>query len=1003
MKLPTVARPCAGLLLAWAALVRAAAPTTEPDLSAELPRIAPLDAVAARGSLRVAPGFRIDLAAGEELLASPVAIAWDADGRLFVVEMRGYSEHREEKLGRIRLLADVDDDGVYDRATVFADGLLWPTALCCHDGGLFVGDAPDILYLKDSDDDGVADVRRRVLTGFRDSNVQGLMNSFTFAFDNRIHGSAGSLGGSVRRVAADGSPEGDPVDIAGRDFSFDPRSFDVRAETGGLQHGMSFDDGGNAYVCGNSNHAVRCMIEDRLLGRNRFYAPPSAKVDIPVDGPQAEVFRLSPVEPWRVLRTRMRAAGLATGPIEHGGKSAGYFTSATGITVVRGDAFGPELAEMLVVGDVGSNLVHRKRVVPDGAGVRAERVDVASELVASTDNWFRPVQFANGPDGALWIIDMQREVIEHPRSIPPEIKRHVDLDSGRDRGRLWRLAPAGFVHRPTPKLSRAPTAELVGLLSHPNAWHRETAQRLLFERRDAAAVPALSRLAVDAAADPRGRRLAIHLLDGLGGLEPAQVEAALAATDPRLRISGVRLTERFAAAGEVAARFGDRLVAMAHDEPDASVRLHVALAAGWLDAARRGRILAEILARDAGDRWCRVAAFSSLDGDAGGVLAVLLADRRVHGVGGQEVLSGLATQVARRGDEAELARVLDAAGRIAGGDASDEARATATAMLVGLVRSGDSSGRKVDALLASPRGRAAVAELVRWNRGRAVAAGQPVAARMFAIRGLAIAPLAEVADVFAELLSGGQPPDVVREAVATLDRSRDDAVAATLVASWPRLTVEGRAEAGIALSRTPSRAQALFDAVAAGVVREADLNRSTINGLRDFPVAAVRERARSVFGELPVVRRAELVEAYRPCLGTTGDPAAGRELFARHCATCHQVGDVGRQIGPNLVSMQARGAEAILLGVLDPNREVQPQYVAHVAVTGDGRVITGVITSESPTSVTLRAADGTEATIGRDDIEELRSTGKSLMPEGFEKQIDIRGMGDLLSWLMTAK
>jgi putative membrane-bound dehydrogenase-like protein len=169
------------------------------DLAAELPRLEPLDAAAARESLRVAPGFRVDLAAGENLLASPVAIAWDEDGRLFVAEMRGYSEHRDERLGRIRLLTDTDDDGVYDRADVFAAGLAWPTALCCFDGGLFVGDAPDIVYLKDADGDGTAEVRRAVFTGFGTHNVQGLLNSFTFAADNRIHGSASSTGGRVRR------------------------------------------------------------------------------------------------------------------------------------------------------------------------------------------------------------------------------------------------------------------------------------------------------------------------------------------------------------------------------------------------------------------------------------------------------------------------------------------------------------------------------------------------------------------------------------------------------------------------------------------------------------------------------------------------------------------------------------------------------------------------------------------------------------------------------------
>jgi putative membrane-bound dehydrogenase-like protein len=980
---------------------------TAADLSAELPRLAPLDAEAARKSLRIAPGFRIDLVASEELLSSPVAIAWDEDGRLFVAEMRGYSEHRDEKLSRIRLLTDTDDDGVYDRAQVFADGLAWPTALCCYDGGLFVGDAPDILYLEDADGDGTAEVRRRVFTGFGTGNVQGLFNSFTFAFDNRIHGSASAVGGSVRRVD---DADAAPVDLAGCDFSFDPRSLSLRPETGGRQHGLSFDDAGGKYVCANSDQANRCMIESRLLGRNRFFTPPPVTVNVAADGPQGEVFRASPPEAWRVLRTRLRAAGLAPGPIEHGGRITGYFTSATGITVVRGDAFGPELAGMLVIGDVGSNLVHRKRVVADGAGVRAERVDVGSELVAAADNWFRPVQFANGPDGALWIIDMQREVIEHPNSLPPEIKRHIDLDSGRDRGRLWRLAPEDFRRRPTPRLSRATTAELVRLLGHPNAWHRETAQRLLFERRDPEAVPLLERLAVDPAADPRGRRLALHALDAAGALAPAQLLAALEADDPRLRAAAVRLTEGPIRAGSADGALADRLVALTKAEPDAAVRMQLALAAGWLDTERRVAVVSEILRRDAADVWCRVAAFTSLDGEAGRILAAALADPAlVAPAGAAETLAGLASQVALEGDPAELAAVITAAGTLASKASGSEAAggvdppSMATAVLLGLVRSGEAAGRKVDAALATDAARAAVGRLFAWNAGRALDAAQPLAVRQAAVRGLAIAPLADAAGTFARVLEHGQPPEVVAEAVATLDLSRDAEVADVLLAAWPGLGAEPRRAAGAALARNPHRATALLDAVAAGTVREADLLRSTVINLQAFPVAAVRDRATGVFGELPAVRRDELVEAYRPSLAATGDVAAGKSLFTRHCATCHRVGDVGREIGPNLVAMQARGAEAILMGVLDPNREVQPQYVAHVAVTGDGRVVTGVIAAESPTSVTLRTADGTQTTLSRDDIEELESTKKSLMPEGFEREIDIRGMGDLLSWLMTAR
>ncbi|MFM8633711.1 MAG: PVC-type heme-binding CxxCH protein, partial [Planctomycetia bacterium] len=303
-----------------AGIIPAAEPSAgEPDYSGDLPRIPQTAAADAPATMRVRPGFALDLAVAEPLLASPVAISWDEDGRLYVAEMRGYSENQDERLGRIRLLHDDDHDGTYERATIFADGLTWPTAVVAWGGGIFVGDAPDLFSMKDHDGDGVADERRKVFTGFGTWNVQGLLNSFAYDLDNRIHGSASSGAGTIRRVNEKGEPEGPAVAVGGRDFSFDPRTLDFRTETGGAQHGRSTDNVGNVYICHNSDHCIRCMVDDRFLSRNTFFPAPSAKESIALDGPQATVFRMSPVEPWRVLRTRLRAAGIVEGGVEAGG------------------------------------------------------------------------------------------------------------------------------------------------------------------------------------------------------------------------------------------------------------------------------------------------------------------------------------------------------------------------------------------------------------------------------------------------------------------------------------------------------------------------------------------------------------------------------------------------------------------------------------------------------------------------------------------------------------
>jgi putative membrane-bound dehydrogenase-like protein len=524
-------------------LLTAALAHAEPVVTSDdLPRVPPTPPDKAVATCAVRAGFRVELMAAEPLVMSPVAMAFDEDGRLYVVEMRDYSERREEKLGRVKLLEDTDGDGSYDRATVFVEGLPWPTGITCWDGGVFVLASPDLLYFKDMDGDGKADVHQLVFTGFgslaEKLNVQQLPNSLQWGPDQRIHGALGGNPGLVQNFARYGSPK---IELRGRDFSFDPRAMDLRAESGGGQFGMTFDDTGRKLVCANSRHLMQVMYEDRIAARVTDSPLPAPAIDIAADGPQAEVFRRSPEEPWRVLRTKWRVAGQVPGPVEGGGRASGYFTGATGLTVYRGDAWPAEFRGDVFIADCGSNLIHRKKLSGDlvRRGVRGEGEE-KSEFVASTDNWFRPVAFANAPDGNLWVADMYREVIEHPWSLPEPLKSHLDLNSGNDRGRIYRIAPVNFTPRPAPRLSKATTPELVATLAQANGWHRDTAARLLHLRQDKSAVPALVALA-EKADTPASRLLALQVLRGLDALDDATLARSLRDLDADVRAGAVRL------------------------------------------------------------------------------------------------------------------------------------------------------------------------------------------------------------------------------------------------------------------------------------------------------------------------------------------------------------------------------------------------------------------------------------------------------------------------------
>lgn len=979
-------------------------PLDAADFSAELSRIQPVEPDLAAATMTVQPGFQFTLVAAEPLVASPVAMAWDEQGRLFIVEMRGYSEHRNEKLSRIRLLVDEDDDGLYDSATIYADGLLWPTAVACWNGGIFVGDAPEILYLKDADGDGVSEIRQRVFSGFGIGNVQGLLNSFVWGVDNRLHGAASSSGGEIRPVAdLEGRPraaEGAAVNVQGRDFSLDPLLLDFRAETGGAQHGLGFDDWGRKFVCHNSDHAIRCMAEDRYLARNPFYAAPRATMSIAADGGQAPIFRSSPVEPWRIVRSRLRAASADPRSLEGGGKPAGYFTSATGITPVRGDAFGPSLYGMLLVGDVGSNVIHRKRLNPLGVEQAAERVDQQSELVASSDIWFRPAQFANGPDGAIYAADVYREVIEHPDSLPTVIKKHLDLDSGRDRGRIWRLAPAGWTHRKTPNIAKASLEEKVKLLSHANAWHRESAARLLHEQNDSAAEQPLRALVRDPAAEPRARMHAAYLLDGMRRLGADDVLACLESREPMLRCHAVRLSERFLGSGGAPSPETTLIEAIrraVEQEHDAVVRYQLAFTLGMLPDQARLAGLTSMLMRDGADRWIRMAAFTSLKTDACEVLGAIIAQSAAQQSAAPEgVLSGLVGQVGTKAAQEELTKLI----ALLDGMRNDRP-GEALALLVELNHSLTARGRSLADTVPADSTKHLTDALIAWAREKALDTEASIDARALAIRGLSLGSFEGVAGPLVASLSSLQPREIALAALDALDAHAEEAVAVEILAAWPTLSPDVRRRAAEVLLGQKQRAVLLLNALETGRLSTSDFERSQLDALTRYPDVDLRERAARLLLTVNEPQRGEVVESYREMLGIRGDRAIGKTVFEKNCSACHRVEGVGNEIGPNLSTMKARGAEVLLVNVLDPNREVNPQYLSYSVVTKDGRVHGGLISAESAASLTLRTSDGREETILRDSIEHLQSSGKSLMPEGLEKQIDPKSMADLFEFLLN--
>ena len=964
----------------------------EADYSDELPRIEANSPEQSHKLLHALPGFEIQLAACEPQVVDPIACSFDERGRLYVICMRDYSEQEHDQLGEVRLLEDADNDGVYERSTIFIDKLSWPTAIICYDGGVFVGAPPHIYYLKDTNGDGRADHNEIVFTGFGRGNVQGLLNSFRWGLDNRIHGATSSSGATVTRPGVDAPP----VVLKGRDFAFDPRTLKLEPTSGGAQHGLDFDAWGRKFVCSNSSHLEMVFFEDRYLERNPAVAAPSPRKLIAVDGGQAEVFRRSPVEPWRIVRTRLRVAGTVRGAVEGGGRAAGYFTGATGVTIYRGDAWPEEYRGQAFIGDVGSNIVHRKQLVPDGVGFKGVRVDEGREFLASEEIWFRPVQFAQAPDGTMYVLDMYREVIEHPKSIPPIIKQHLDLTSGRDRGRIWRVAPANYKQRPNPRMDEATAEELVQLLSHPNAWHRETAARLIYQRQAKEAVAPLRSLATSGE-EPLGRMHALYALAGLGALDDKTVLAALADEHPRVREHAVRLAEPLASNEAIT----KRLLEMTGDD-DLRVRYQVAFSLGELPVTpKRQAALAALARQDSADPWVRLAIYSSL-GQGGGDVFTRLAGEIDYAAsaGGRVFLGELARQIGTQGQQADVAAVVKAI-EVLPAQRRTLAGHWVQQLAQGMKKSGPALRSQLSTVTADAGN--LIDELLAAARKTAANERASLADRLAAVETLGLSDLATERKLLTSLLDTRQPQQVQSAALRTLSRFAGADVATVILSNWQGYSPAVRVQATEVLFARPERILALLDAIEAGEARPQDLEPARIQFLRQHKQANIRTRAEKLLADVQLARRQDVVEAYQSALTMAGDPARGKQVFTKTCAACHRVENQGHEIGPNLAAMRNRGPEAILLNVLDPNREVNPQYLNYVAITTDGRSVTGMIAAETATSVTLRRAENQSDTILRNDIDALQSSGLSIMPEGLEKDISPQAMADLIAYLLSLK
>jgi putative membrane-bound dehydrogenase-like protein len=962
------------------------------------PDVSPLDPVRARASFRIPPGFQIDLVASEPDIIDPVAMAFDEKGRLYVAEMPGYpnndtAEGKASIPGRIRLLENPDEHHRYRKSTVFVTGLNFPSSVMPWKKGILVACAPDLIYFEDTGGGGHADVRRVLYTGFGRKLIESLVNSLQWGVDNWVYGLGSSNGGEIRSVER---PELPAVSLHGRGFRFRPDvPGSLEPVLSGGQFGLAVDEWGRWFTCTNGEHLRHIVLEGRYPSREGYVPSPPALLDIPDHGAACKLYRASPFEAWRVERTTRRASSADTRARMPATElvPGGFVTSACGLTVLKGEVF---------VCDPANNVVHRDVLDPRGVSFVAHRApgEADREFLASTDPWCRPVNLATGPDGALYVADFYREVIEGVSFIPVDIraKLNLNVESG-GRGRIWRVAPSDG--RPPAK-----SDDWVRSLAHPEAWWRMTAQRMLVQDGHTESVPAIREL-LAGTPSALGRLHALWTLAGLGALDAASIERALKDPEPGVREHAVRLSE-----GRLPTE--DALLPLVED-PSPRVRFQLAFTLGECkQVLERQNALSALALRDGEDPYLRAAILSSagpdpvgLDRGASGApaaftrdLAALIGAR----LQGPEIV-WLLTRAARGGNEG--GRVGTLAG-LADGLRQRRQRnlpvPEARQALALLSADGSEAVRKAAAGLGGlirTMSDEELAQAVQKARSAALEESRPLDERVEAARLLGSGGFGDVAPTLRELLGPSQPEPLQQAALLSLDAQSDPGVVTIIAGSWKRLTPSVRERALEVLTGRKDRLGPLLAAFEKGEIPPGELDGRRRAQLTTFPDREIAERAKKTFQEPPMDPR--LFESFKDALDLGGDAARGSASFKKLCLTCHQARGEGRAVGPNLAIVRDNPPEQILKNILYPSLVIAPNFVQYVVETRDGQVLNGIIVEASSAALTLRRAGAEDAKLLRKDIRNLASSPVSLMPEDLLKGMSLQDVADLLQFVRETK